>query len=1331
MPLIPIGAKVESWAVALHATADDEVPLGAGFVVDQTLILTSTPVAFADGELRDLWVAFPQAQHTERRKVRACRLNGRAEQRIDIALLELEQPVPVSVTPARLRLAATPGLVGRQWRACGAGGLRVEGTIGDGGREGLVRLTTTAGDAGVTRGFTGAALWSPNYRAVVGLVVDAEAGQALVLAHADEQLPGLKLSALGDWRLEDADEPSLAAWGWALTTDDEAGRHWLPRARGVASGAEKGSRFRGRSAALRELRSFLDRPEAAGRPLVVTGSPGVGKSAVLGRIVTTADPGVVAALPPDDIAERATTGSVACAVHAKGKTALEIAEEIARSAAARLPQALVDLVPALRSRLGSRPARFNLVVDALDEVVTPGDARALVEEVLVPLARSCAELGAQVVVGTRRSDDAGDLLGGFGADAHVIDLDAPAFFSAEDLAAYAQATLQHAGGGAYADPVVAEPVARRIAELADRNFLIAGLVARTRALRDVEPVDPARVSFTATVGDALNEYVHDLPPAGGASAGMALTALAYAETPGLPMELWRLAVRALGAEVAAGQLRDFARSSAANFLVESGDPEQPTYRLFHQALNDALLSSREEAGRRRDDERRLVGAWLGLGRADGWDEAPEYLLRSLPAHAARADLIDELLADDGYLLHARLERLLPHADTARTEAGRARKLLLQRTPVAVTAEPEERAAQFSVVDRLDALGAKVSTSGARYRARWAHTPPRLERTVLEGHSLAVHDVCAIVVDGRSLLASGGEDGTVRLWDPITNQTVRSFACHDDCIRSLSAVTAGGVTLLATASHDGTIGLWDPRSGTHRSTFVGHDDWIRNLCSLPMPAGDLLVSAGDDRTVRIWDVASGMPARTLRGHTGWVTAVTHVPVPQSYGILASAGFDSCVLLWDPLSGRCLRELHGHDGWVTTLYPVVTDKWTLLASGGYDGTVRLWDPIGGREVATLTPGSGPITDICTIRSEQGCILAVTGEDGTVRLWDVETGVERRGLRGHASWIRAVCELPVSGRNLLATAGDDGTVRVWDPRGDLPRAVRESELPGLVADVSAVRRGDETLVATAGGDGAIRLWELATGAARGELGSHFGPVNALCATESGLASAGEDGHVLQWDVDGHEPPEPFQAHEEPVKAVCVVDRHGEPIMASAGDDMTVRLWEPRTARPVDGLIGHRNWVTSLTTVVRDGRQVLASADKNGVVRLWDGAGGRLWEQNHHNDGVNALCALQLPDRQVVVSAGIDCTIRLWDLVDGRPIRVLTGHTAEVTGVTPAVLDGRTVLVSCGLDRTVRVWDPRLGKSLLVIPVHHRALAVRQIDDHLIVGLDRGLLALTLGRL
>ena len=1339
------GMPLESWAVALHGGPQDETPLGAGVVVGETLVLACEHVAFRQGELRELWVAFPRAFHVAprtRRRVRACSFNGFAEQSLDLVLLELDEPVPAGVAPARLRRPSGPALTGLSWRAFGFprqgdGGRSATGVVGDEGAYGRVRLDADGG--GVAQGFSGAALWSPDYDAVVGIVVAADettgSGHALTLAYADEHLPGMKLSTLDAWRVGDADEPTHAAWGWSLAADGEARRHWLPRARGVASGAEAGSRFRGRSAALRRLREFLDRAEIDGRPVVVTGSPGVGKSAVLGRVVTTADAEINAALSPDDTAERATVGSVACAVHVKGKTALEVAREIARGVGVGLPKATVDLLPALRHRLTGRPVHFNVVVDALDEAATPTETRILIEDLLVPLARTCGHLGAQVVVGTRRADDLGDLLGAFGADAETIDLDAPEFFSPEDLADYAQATLQLAGGGRghtpYADPAVAAPVAARIAALADRNFLIAGLVARTRALRDLTPVDPGRVAFTPTVGDTLHEYVVGLPDVGAAPAGLALTALAYAETPGLPIPLWRAAIEALGFPVTAAQLGEFAHSSAANFLVETGDPARPMYRLFHQALNDALLTDRRDTGQWSSDELRLVQAWTAVGRAGGWDTAPEYLLRSLPQHAARVGLVDDLLNDDGYLLHAHLDRLLPVAGLARTESGRCRRRLLQRTRHAVGAAPAERAALFSVVDRLDDLRTGIDVTLAPSEARWAHTPPRLESAVLDGHSLAVHDVCAIAVDGRNLLASAGEEGTVRLWDPLTNRTVQVLACHDDCVRGVCAVTVAGGTLLATASHDGTIGVWDPRSGLRLHSFAGHGDWVRNLCALPLPGGDLLASGGDDRTVRIWDVAGGIPVRTLVGHTGWVTAVTHVPT-EPYGLLASTGFDGTVRLWDPVTGASCGVLRADAGWLTTLYALHDGRRVLLAAGGYDGVVRLWDPLTAEFIAGLPTGGGPITDLCTVRGEEGDLLVATSEDGTVRLWDVTTGAERPALHGHASWIRAVCALPTPGRHLLATAGDDGTVRLWDPAEELPKTVAGSVLPDAVADVCGVRVGAEDLVASACSDGVVRLFDLASGRLRAELPTHAGAVNAVGVVEDDevfyLAAACQADTVELWDLTDGELVREFKEHLQPVNAVAVLPTGEGLLVASAGEDETVRLWRPRSGEVRNQLVGHRDWVTSLAAVHRPGRLALASGDNSGVVRFWHSDGSLLWQQHSHQGSVDALCAVLGGNRPMLVSAGVDRTIRLWDPEDGRPIRVLTGHTAAVTGLDVAELGGRRVLVSVSLDRTVRLWDVQTGRALRTIPIHHRARACRYIGGYLVVGLDHGLLALVL---
>jgi WD40 repeat protein len=1339
-------APVDPWAVAIHVgQADPKPPIGSGVIVDTNLVLACEHVVCRDGRLRDdLWISFPRAAavgYWDRRRVGQCLHDGRPDKNVDLVLLELVEPVPASVVPARLRCLPARDLVDKSWWAYGfpqgiEGGCAAQGTISAEGGWGRIRLSPDSG-TGVSGGFSGAALWSPDYEAVVGIVVEAAGqtgdGQALTLAHADVQLPEMKLSALAAWRIGDADDSALAAWGWSLPGDDEAHRHWLPRARGVAADSEGGARFRGREVALRHLADWLDRPEPAGCPLIVTGSPGVGKSAVLGRIVTTADADLNATLGADDVAVRATVGSVSCAVHAKGKTALEVATEIARAAAVGLPAATVDLMPALRDRLARSRRRFNLVVDALDEAATPEHARGLVNDVLVPLARNCARLGLQVVVGTRRSDDLGDLIAGFGADAEVVDLDAPEFFAESDLAEYAQATLQLKGaerpGNPYADEAVAGPVARRIATLANGNFLVAGLVARARALRDTEPVDPARVTFTATVADALDTYLAGLPDAGGAPARLALTVLAYAETPGLPIVLWRTATEALGGRVSEIQLTEFARTSAANFLVETGGAGNPRYRLFHQALNEALLAGRDEVGARPQDEHRLAETWIAYGRRAGWTAVPEYLLRSLPAHAANAGLVDELLDDEGFLLHAHLDRLMRVTDAAVRPSARSRAQLLNRTPAAVKADPATRAALFSVVDRIDQLGGGVESAGAPYFARWANTPRRPERTVLEGHSQAVYDVCSIVVDGRHLLASAGEDGTVRLWDPLTNQNEQTFSCHADCIRGISAVRVGAAFLLATASHDGSVGLWDPLTGLRVHELSGHGDWVRNLCAVPTPEGDLLASASDDRTVRLWDPATGQLRHALTGHTGWVTAVTHVPGPD-YSMLASTGADGTIRLWDPLTGAELRMLRADAGWITTLYAVRTATRTMLASAGYDGVIRLWDPETGDPVGEYVTG-GPLTDLCTVEVDGVCLLVSTGEDGVIRLWDTGSGQPRDALRGHSNWIRAVCELPIADRRLIATAGDDGTVRLWDPDGALPGPMVDGGRPGTVTALCAVPMGDEVLVASAGGDGSVRLWVPQDGTQRLEPLVGAGSINDICVVDDGrpqLAAANEDGFVELWDIDAGTPALEMTDHFDAVNAVCVLRTDDGLIMASAGDDVTVRLWNPHNAAIRGGLIGHGNWVTALAVVDRAGREALASGDKSGTVRLWDSSGRQLWDQPSHHDAINALCALTVDGRSVLVSASADRHIGLWGCEDGRRLMVLSGHTAPVTGVCPVPVRGRELLASTSLDRTVRLWDPLTARAVLTIPVHHQALACCYVGDTLVLGLDQGLLALAI---
>ncbi|MGH3625745.1 MAG: WD40 repeat domain-containing protein [Sciscionella sp.] len=627
-------------------------------------------------------------------------------------------------------------------------------------------------------------------------------------------------------------------------------------------------------------------------------------------MVTTADAEMAAALPPNDRAVRAEVGSVACAVHAKGKTALDVAGEIARAASAALPERADDLPANLRDVLadGER-RRFAVIIDALDEASDPTQARAIITDIVVPIAQHCAGLGARVLVGTRRSDDAGDLVGVFGPAQRTIDLDDPHYFTLEDLTGYAQATLQLRGAerpnNPYQPDELAAPIAARIAALANQNFLIAGLVARTHGLYDEAPITPDEVSFTADVESTLARFLDRLPPVHGVSARELLTALAFADAPGLTAELWQLAVGALfDAEVATTQLLLFARGSAANFLIESStDTTNPTFRLFHQALSDALHTARARAVPTVHDEAALTRVLLGYGARIGWEHAPAYLFRSLPGHAVRAGKIDDLLTDTDYILHTDLRRLIPVAN-AHTAPGIERARLLRLTPHAITTAASQRLAMLSITEALDGTDTtfRHHPGYTPYRGIWANTTPRAERTMLTGHTDSVNSACAVQVDGRNLLASASRDATVRIWNPTTGiEEQHALRGHTNWVNSACAVQVDDRNLLASASDDATVRIWDPATGTEQRGPRGHTGSVNSVCVIYVDDRSLLASASDDATVRIWDPATGTEQHALRGHTNWVNSVCAVQVDDR-NLLASAGGDRTVRIWDPATNQ---------------------------------------------------------------------------------------------------------------------------------------------------------------------------------------------------------------------------------------------------------------------------------------------------------------------------------------------------------------------------------------------------------------------------------------------
>jgi periodic tryptophan protein 2 len=258
-------------------------------------------------------------------------------------------------------------------------------------------------------------------------------------------------------------------------------------------------------------------------------------------------------------------------------------------------------------------------------------------------------------------------------------------------------------------------------------------------------------------------------------------------------------------------------------------------------------------------------------------------------------------------------------------------------------------------------------------------------------SVSTHAVSSLQINssGEWIALGIAPLGQLLVWEWKSESYILKQQGHSYGLNCVDISSEG--QLIATGGDDGKVKIWNAFTGFCVITFKEHLGPITGVKFIGSGQGKAILSASLDGTIRAHDLLRYKNFRTLTSPQQ--VQFTSLSSDLSGEIVCAGCQDPFqIYIWSLQTGKLLEVLSGHEGPISCM--AFNSNTSILASGSWDGTLKLWNVYGNSCIETFEHGC----DILSVAFRpDGKEIACTATDGNIYFWNTDSGEQIKVIEG----------------------------------------------------------------------------------------------------------------------------------------------------------------------------------------------------------------------------------------------------------------------------------------------------------------------------------------------